>query len=363
VVIALAEEITALALPDEPAARPKRRWGLLVRVVLSGALLGYLLSRIDRDNLAAAMANVQVSGWLWAVLIYLFAQSTSGIRWATLARPIGFQLGWLRFQQLYYEGMFFSLCLPSSIGGDVVKALRLGGDGRGRVLAACTVVADRIAGLLAILLIGLTALAQRSYTLSAIQTAGVGLGLTAVTLLATRIGFALLDWPTGRIPENHRIAHYLERLLPYHHHPYVFWGAIGLGLVVQGLNVLTVMALGGALGLDLPAEAYCIAVPMVGLMTALPISLSGVGVREGGLAWILSSYGVSNTFGVALGLLWFSVTVATGLIGGLVYLLGPPLTPADRGLSQDSEEPKPENRRDSFVIRTSSFVLLHARTP
>jgi glycosyltransferase 2 family protein len=333
-----------MASLDASADRPKRRWGLLLRVVLSGALLGYLLSRLDRGALTTAMADVEVSGWLLAVLLYLLSQISSGIRWATLARPIGFHLGWLRFQQLYFEGMFFSLCLPSSIGGDVFKALRLGGDGRGRILAACTVVADRVAGVLAIMLIGFTALAQRTYSLSAAQTAGVGLALTAVTLVATRIGFALLDWPTGRIPNHHPIAHYLERLLPYHHHPYVFWGAIGLGLFVQGLNVVTVMALGSALGLDLPAEAYCIAVPMVGLMTALPISLNGVGVREGGLMWILGTYGLTNALGVALGLLWFSVTVMTGLMGGLVYLLGPPLKELDNrssptGTGSPDQEP------------------------
>jgi uncharacterized membrane protein YbhN (UPF0104 family) len=327
-----------MASPEKTTERPKRRWGLVVRVVLSGALLGYLLSGLDRGALAGAMADVEVAGWLGAVLLYLLSQVASGVRWATLARPIGFRLGWLRFQQLYFEGMFFSLCLPSSIGGDVVKALRLGGDGRGRILAACTVVADRVAGLLAIMLIGFTALAQRTYSLGALQTAGVGLGLTAATLVATRIGFALLDWPTGRIPEHHPVAHYLERLLPYHHHPYVFWGGIGLGLIVQGLNVLTVMALGHALGLDLPAEAYCIAVPLVGLMTALPISLNGVGVREGGLVWILGTYDLPNTLGVALGLLWLSVTVVTGLIGGLVYLLGPPLRKPDKDLSATQAE-------------------------
>ncbi len=327
-----------MASPDETADRPKRRWGLVVRVVLSGALLGYLLSGLDRGALTAAMADVEVTGWLLAALLYLLSQIVSGIRWATLARPIGFRLGWLRFQQLYFEGMFFSLCLPSSIGGDVIKALRLGGDGRGRILAACTVVADRVAGLLAMMLIGFTALAQQTYSLGALGTAGVGLGLIAITLVATRIGFALLDWPTGRIPEHHPVAHYLERLLPYHHHPYVFWGGIGLGLVVQGLNVLTVIALDGAMGLDLPAEAYFIAVPLVGLMTALPISLNGIGVREGGLVWILGTYGLSNTLGVALGLLWLSVTVATGLIGGLVYLLGPPLKESDKGPSQTPAE-------------------------
>jgi uncharacterized membrane protein YbhN (UPF0104 family) len=275
-------------------------------------------------------------------LTYLASQIVSGIRWASLARPIGFHLGWLRFQQLYFEGMFFSLCLPSSIGGDVVKVLRLGGEGRGRILAACTVLADRLAGFAAMLLIGLTALAQQNYGLSLGQTLGVGLGLLAIALAASRIGFALLHWPSGRIAEHHPLAHFLERLLPYHHHPYVFWSAIGWGLVVQGLNVLTVIALGSAMGLSLSVEVYCIAVPLVGLMSALPISLNGVGVREGGLYLILSPYGVDQASSVALGLLWLSVTVATGLIGGLVYLFGPPLN-AQREKPLATTENNPNN--------------------
>ena len=54
----------------------------------------------------------------------------------------------------------------------------------------------------------------------------------------------------------------------------------------------------------------------------LPVSVSGVGVREGGLAWMLASYGVGQGMGITLGILWFLVTVAGGLVGGLAYLLG-----------------------------------------
>jgi uncharacterized membrane protein YbhN (UPF0104 family) len=312
----------------EPAVGAKRVWGIVLRLALSGVLMAYLLSRLDRGALLSAMKDVQVGGWLLAVLVYLLSQNVSALRWATLARPIGFHLGWLRFQQLYFEGMFFSLCLPSAIGGDVVKALRLGSGGRGRILAACTVLADRLAGLAAVLLIGITAFTQRAYGLSAAQTAGLALALAAIMLAGTRLGFAILNWPSGRIPDHHPIAHLFERLLPYHHHPYVFWSGIGWGMVVQALNVATVMLLGGALGLDLPFQAYCIAVPCVALITALPISFNGIGVRELLMAEILFVYyGVPKSHGAALGFLWLSVTIATGLIGGLVYLLGPPLDP------------------------------------
>src|SRR5687768_11658067 len=172
-----------MLLEEVESARPKRWWGLVVRLALSGALLGYLLSRLDRGALSSAMRDVQVSGWLLGVLLYLASQVLSAIRWGSLARPIGFQLPWLRFGQLYFEGMFFSLCLPSSIGGDVIKAIRLGTDRRSRLLAACTVVADRAAGLLAILIIGLTALVQRNYSLSLVQSLGVGALLAIVILV------------------------------------------------------------------------------------------------------------------------------------------------------------------------------------
>ncbi len=324
----------------------KRLLGVVLRLALSAALLGYLLSRLDRQVLGDAISGVPAVGWLLAVLVYLLSQVVSAVRWAGLARPIGFHIGWLRFGQLYFEGMFFSLCLPSSIGGDVVKALRLGGDGRGRILAGCTVLADRLAGLVAVVLIGLTALAQRTYSLSPVQTGLVAIALSAMALAATRIGFAVLHWPGNRIADDHPLTHFLQRLLPYHRHPYVFWTAIGWSAIVQGLNVVTVMVLGDALGLELPLVAYCIAVPVVALLTVLPISLNGVGVREGGLVWILSTYGVSEAHGVALGLLWLSVSVVTGLIGGLVYLFGPPL-PQEPNRAQ---QPQPTKRSSEPML-------------
>ena len=197
-----------MSQPEEPVARWRGIAGLLSAPRAQRGAIGLFAFAARSRRPRLGDAGVPVSGWLLAVALYLVSQIVSGIRWASLARPIGFHLSWLRFQQLYFEGMFFSLCLPSSIGGDVVKSLRLGGDGRGRILAACTVLADRLAGLVAVLLIGLTAFARRTYSLGLAQTLGVGLGLLAVALIGTRIGFALLHWPSGRIPAHHPVAHF-----------------------------------------------------------------------------------------------------------------------------------------------------------
>jgi hypothetical protein len=114
--------------------------------------------------------------------------------------------------------------------------------------------------------------------------------------------------------------------------------AIGWGLVVQLCSVLVVVEIGQAMRLDLPPVAYFVSVPAVAMLTMLPVSVSGVGVREGGLAWMLATYGVAPAMGITLGVLWFFVTVVAGLVGGIVYLYGgrasrdtAPLKPTDGG--------------------------------
>jgi hypothetical protein len=218
--------------------------------------------------------------------------------------------------------MFFSLCLPSSIGGDVLKAYWLAPTIGGRILAGCSVLADRLAGVIALMVIGLTALAARQFELGLMSVAAIGIALLVAALVCATIGLALM----GRIGSMFRagggIRKLIDQLAPYRERPEVFRQSIGWGLSVQMLNVLVVMALGAAMGLPLPLVAYCVVVPAVSLLTILPVSISGIGVREGAMAWMLASYGIHEELAVTLGLLWFLVTVVCGLAGGAVYLFG-----------------------------------------
>jgi len=75
------------------------------------------------------------------------------------------------------------------------------------------------------------------------------------------------------------------------------------------------------LGVVLPLSVWFAVVPLVALAMVLPISIGGVGVREGGLAFLLAPAGVTAERAVAIGLLWFLTTIGGGLIGGLLFLL------------------------------------------
>jgi len=91
---------------------------------------------------------------------------------------------------------------------------------------------------------------------------------------------------------------------------------------VQLIGVVSLWFLGMALGLQIPAAYYCILGPMVSLLTLLPISVNGMGVRELGTVVFLAPLGVDEDTAKTLAFLWFAVNVAVSLLGGLVYLFG-----------------------------------------
>jgi len=110
--------------------------------------------------------------------------------------------------------------------------------------------------------------------------------------------------------------------------PRLLAGTTFLALIVQALNVVIVWLVGQALHVEVPGAYYWVLTPMVTLLTLLPISVAGTGVRELSTALMLAPLGVGHDVAVSLALLWFAVFAAVSLAGGIVYLVGRSALPA-----------------------------------
>jgi len=283
-------------------------------------------SKLDGPALGHALHSVNPAWVVAAWLTYVLSQGISARRWWILLRAGGVNVSWERCLRSYFEGSFVSLCLPTAIGGDVVKALRVADSTEQKMLAAGGVLADRLAGLSALLGLGCGAAmagwGQASWLLSLLS----GILVTGFMVAALRIGsrLALRLAHHQRFADHTRfgakLAELAARLRPYRAYenfvPAVLWS-----VPVQVLNIVSVGMLGCGLHLPAPAVAYGLAVPVVSLATVLPLSINGVGVREGGFLLLLGPYGVSPAESVALGLLVLMMVCASGLLGGLAFLL------------------------------------------
>ncbi len=310
----------------------------MLRVLLSAVLLGWVGWRTDWGLVGRTFAHLRLELWLGAVGLYAATQVVSSLRWQLFARRLGVARPLRQLVAFYFIGMYFNLILPTSVGGDVVRAWYLD-DRSGRRLASfLSVLADRLSGLL--VLLGLACVAVTVCPIALPGWVGGSVWGTAAGAALALTAFAVFDFrrsPAARLPGAERVLGKVESLKANSTsllRPRLLLQTTALSLVVQAANVVLVWMVGRAIDVPVPASYYWIAVPMVTLLTLLPISLNGMGVREGGMVLFLAPLGIAEGTALSLAFLWFAVFTAASLCGGLVYLFGTfprPEVQADHG--------------------------------
>jgi uncharacterized membrane protein YbhN (UPF0104 family) len=299
----------------------------LLRIGVSGVLLGWIAWHTDWIQVGHAFARLRVELWLAAIATLALSQVVSALRWQMLARPLGFDRPLWQYTSFYFIGMYFNLVLPTSVGGDVVRAWYLdGGSGR-RLAAFVAVLLDRLSGLVVLLAMACVATAVCSLDLPAWIPGSVW-GATG----GTALGLLLLPLAASRSQRARLRVRQLRSALDTLRSPRLLATTTLFSLVVQMANVVIAWLVGTALGVAVPGAYYWILVPMVSLLTLLPVSVNGMGLREGGMVLFLAPLGVGREAALTFSLVWFAVFIATSLAGGVVYLLGRfprPGSPAD----------------------------------
>jgi uncharacterized membrane protein YbhN (UPF0104 family) len=291
----------------------------LLRLLVSVALLGWLVLNADWiGQIGHAFEQLHLEWWLAALSLYVASQLISAVRWKLLARPLGFQHTLKQFTGYYFIGMFFNMVLPTSVGGDVVRAWYLDG-GTGRKLPAfLSAFMDRFTGLIA--LIGMACVAMAVCPIKVPEWVAYSVWGTGVCAVSGILLLPVLTRWSSRFSKIRRLANDAALYLRY---PGLFVAGIGLSLLVQGANVLIVWMVGQALNMSIPFAYYWISVPMVTLLTLIPVSLNGMGVREGGMVlFLVAPLGIPNSAAINLAFLWFLVFTSASLLGGAVYLFG-----------------------------------------
>jgi uncharacterized protein (TIRG00374 family) len=343
---------------EEPRrmAPPGADYKRLIKIGVSVGILAILARKTDWQQVAAAIGVLR---WPYAVAsfaVVIVAQLISAVRWQWLARPLGFGRPLRHYISAYFVGMFFNLLLPSSVGGDAVRAVYLNANSKRLGSAALTVLLDRLSGLLVLLCVACVAAVVCPVSLPLWVQLTVGgavlaavLGLTLTPWLA-KAASALANG-TGHVARLGRLAVRLrDALSVYGCRPRLIVSSTALSAVVQVSSVLQVGLLGLAVGLDIPWSVYGVAAPMVSLLTLLPVSFNGMGLREAGMVLFLSPVDVPAGTAVTVAFLWFLVQSAAGLIGGAVYAFGAKLsaeTPHDDALSPDPDQGRAGQRRSA----------------
>lgn len=276
-----------------------------VRVVVSAGLLALVATRIDFSKAAHSLARGEWGWFALAVLALVLAFSVASYRWHLYLQASEVDRSWRRALSAYFLGVFTSNFLPSQVGGDVLRALVVSRQGA-RVRSFATVVIDRASALACLIAVAWVFVAADS------RVVPRSLLLALAVVSALFVLFVTATLVAGRARGR------LRRLLPARLRPAAveavaavrssFTGAvltrtILLGAVFQLLGVASAWSIGRSIGLHVAASALVTSLPLVVVLSFLPFSIGGLGIREGGFVVLLGRAGVSATDATVFSLL------------------------------------------------------------
>jgi len=308
---------------SNPTDRRRGGWGFVLRLVGTAVVLALLLSFLPVGQLWAAIRRVPSQAWLTVLGGYLAAHLIGVLKWRLMVNLAGAGLDHSQAARCYFAGLFGNIFLPSLIGGDLIRAglaLRMGRSKAGVLLGS---LVDRILDIFGITCIAVTgamlapgALDPRSRRIFWGIAAAFVIGAAAAAALA-----ALMPARRLSLKNRRRLVNVRRAARAMARQPHRVALTLSLGLTFQCSLILLMARLAPACGLQVPLRAWFFAYPLAKLAALLPVTQGGIGVREAALAALLVPFGAPAVLTVAVGLIWETIVITGGLIGGAFSFL------------------------------------------
>lgn len=305
---------------DSPPSFAAQAGKFLLRLAVTGTILFFILRSVDAPLVWRTLLQASPSLLLVALFLQFGSSIVAAYRWQLVMHNLGFGQAFTFYWRSFFKGLFFNQGLPTSIGGDALRVLDVAGRGFRKRDALYAIVIDRIAGLGALLLLTLLACAanpallpENLYWLVFCLVAGGLLGLLGGYVAGKHAWFksyprlAMVQLLADRL--HQAVSAQRLRLLVF-------------SLLVPVLALLGFFATGRALGLSYGAMTYFAIVPLALVVSVIPVSIAGWGVREGAMVGLFSLLGADKTAVLMMSLLYGIMLFVVSLPGLVIFLQG-----------------------------------------
>jgi uncharacterized protein (TIRG00374 family) len=305
------------------------------KVLFSLGLMAFLFARIPIHEVGATLRGVAVA-WLAAAAGLLLASNVLGAyQWQQLLQAVEIRIPFWKVLAYYHVGLFFNNFLPANIGGDLARVFDAARYGPSRAAAFSTIIMDRLLGTVAMASLALfTTLPaiRRFHQVGGLPVSGIYLTLVAFFAFSMVMVWAVFH--PALLPAVERLLARVGlggfkpalddlavRLQGFRDQRRLFVRLLAVALVVQVSRIGVHVLVARALGLGVGVQYFFLFVPLLAVIVSLPVSLNGIGVREGAGIVMFGLIGVGRVPAFALQFTTYLVAVAVSLLGGLVFLV------------------------------------------
>jgi hypothetical protein len=300
-----------------------------IKAAVSTGLIYWILRGTDLGEISAAVAATDPLILLLAFSLHFVGYYVSVLRWRLLLKAQNVSVGVGYLLKSYIVAMFFNNLLPSTGGGDAVRAYDSWRAGRSRAEGVAVVFIDRFLGLFMLMLFAfisplfITVISEHHEILYP----WIVLGFTAMLFVVWIIFFpspSFERWVEQRhFPFSGRIARMLRKLVAafatFQGKKRILAGALGYSAILQTNIVVYYYLLSEALGFEIAFLNFFFIVPLSIFVMMLPVSINGIGLRENTFFFFLALFGVAKTSAIAFAWVEYGIILIQGILGGIVY--------------------------------------------
>jgi len=300
----------------------------IARAVVGIGLIVFLFWTLDIREIINHVRGIQVRYLSYAAIFYLLFIIISAWRWQILLNFKKFSIPFGRTLKFYFISLFFNNFLPTTVGGDMMRVVYTMKDRRADSLA--TVLVDRILGFVGLFVLALIAvvyllLLKNETEFLPFMVVGLSIVVLITYIFFSERAFRALSPAIGRL----RILRLGERINRLHEAGTDFggaWGPISIciahSVIIQAtLAIAPFFVLLGMGDSSVNLLSFFIYVPIINVVSMIPVSLNGLGVRENSYVILFSRVGLGGELALAMSLLSFFVIFVYSLIGGVFFVL------------------------------------------
>ena len=303
---------------------------LLLRIVVSCGILYIIFRKLEYDQMINLIPKLIIPFLVLSFLFVLLDRVLMSQRWNILLKAKNTVIPFIEIVRIYFVTSFLGMFVPSSIAPDAMRAYLATKYGCTNAGAISSIFLDRLLGLLSFALVASVSclvlfLNGNSQIISTTMLILVLMPFLAIALwlLLHRYIAQILQKFSGTRYFNsvsRILVDFYSSLISYKNNVRDLIKVTTFCFLNHGLFIVTVYLITLSLNVQVPVVNLCIFVPLVALVTMVPISLGGLGVQEGAYVYLFSRSGLSVQESIAVAFLIRVVSTMGCIPGGFLYL-------------------------------------------
>ncbi len=307
----------------------KKIFGFFLRICISVGLLIFLFKfkKIDIKEILTLLSQINPFLFILAFLVFFIDFLLGFLRWRMLLKITKAEFSDKRLFLSYFGSQFFNLFVPSFIGADIMRSIDIGAHLKDVKKVAATVFLDRISGFIGLFLVAIIPLI---FGFRQIKVPAVYLTIFILALILIVILFFMFHERTflkitkhlanrGELQDTIKTLY--QEIFYFRSHPKPLMRNILISILIQALLPVVYLLLILALKFKFNPLILFILVPIIGAITAIPISIGGLGVRDNATESLFSKFGLSKNISATVSLVIFLFILIISIFGGIIYVL------------------------------------------